>query len=484
VLVAVFYVALAPPAAWILDDHDFIPTRAALDGLGAEWRLDLTAAIGAPGASSLWRPLVTSLWRVLQAALGADPEVLRAFNISLQALCALLVAACARAAGAPAGLAAGVGAAWGLHGAGVDTVAWGVGGFDLTSTALALGATTLLARPAAAADGHVSTALRTAAAALAALGAVASKESGLILGVILPLLFGFRGLGAAVAVAMFWGLHQSVTGAAPLAASPSAAALVSAWLQGFGWILAPPATGLLAVLRPDDVLAIGRGVATLLAVVGLGWIGAREASRSAGPAHVSAIHRRTLAALAVAVLAGAPAAFAVATTQVAPTRYAHLPAALTLALLAPALAALPSRARWALGLGWFGLHLPWSAGRLQDWRDEVSLLRAELVLAPENPLPRAWIERARAAECDRVDFRAWAAAASAGAGLPFLAEERYVLAQAAFLCGRPDIAAAEVTGYLEHHPGAPANAWCLLADSLDALGHEGDAEAAARRCAG
>jgi hypothetical protein len=65
-------------------------------------------------------------------------------------------------------------------------------------------------------------------------------------------------------------------------------------------------------------------------------------------------------------------------------------------------------------------------------------------------------------------------------------QERWDLAQVAFLSHHPDIALTQVQLLITRGEGRgralPRDSYCLLADSLDALGRHQEADAAARRC--
>lgn len=126
---------------------------------------------------SYFRPLPLALWQAAVAA-GGGTAAQHAVNVAVHALNSALVAILAAGyGGARAGIVAGV--VFALFPASTEAVAWTAGAFDVVSTLFVLLAAVIWA-------GRRPTTLRTAALILCCLGGVLSKESA----VVIPLLLG------------------------------------------------------------------------------------------------------------------------------------------------------------------------------------------------------------------------------------------------------------------------------------------------------
>ena len=191
-----------------------------------------------------------------------------------------------------------------------------------------------------------------------------------------------------------------------------------------------------------------------------------------------------------AILLLAPAAVGIPFIGVAPFRYIYLPMAVGLAL---------AGGRWkgSVPRAWFiAIVLMSTIGsirvinRVGAFQSDETLWATERALEPDNPyaaggLARAWIGTGRHREA--VDL--WAKAADQvrpGIRVFDKANERWLLAQAAFLKDAPDVALDQVTKLLDEAKSsgspAPTMAHCLVADSLDAPGRHQEAELASVRC--
>lgn len=171
------------------------------------------------------------------------------------------------------------------------------------------------------------------------------------------------------------------------------------------------------------------------------------------------------------------------------SRYLFVPLAWLVILGAGPLGALPF-ARW-VWMGAVGILLLWAprtAARVWDFKDDVTLLEAELQVEPENPYARATLARHHyVAGKDRPStLRDWERALAdlpPAVKLPDRAAERWNLAQAAFLGGNPTMALEQLNHLRKLGGAPPPQAGCLEADALDALGrHEEAAAVAAERC--
>lgn len=168
VVVAVPAVVAVTAFSWSVGlgplSDDFVLGRWATTG---EW-----AAAG----WSYFRPLPLALWQATIAA-GGGATAQHVLNVSVHALNSALVAGLAAGwGGAQAGVVAGV--VFALFPASTEAVAWVAGAFDVVSTFFVLVAATLWARR--------PTTWRTAVLVLCCLGGVLSKESA----VVIPLILG------------------------------------------------------------------------------------------------------------------------------------------------------------------------------------------------------------------------------------------------------------------------------------------------------
>jgi thioredoxin-like negative regulator of GroEL len=129
--------------------------------------------------------------------------------------------------------------------------------------------------------------------------------------------------------------------------------------------------------------------------------------------------------------------------------------------------------------------------RVGAFESDETLWAAERAVEPNNPyaaggLARAWVGTGRYREA--VELWAWAAdQARPGIRVFDKANERWLLAQTAFLKQAPDVALDQVTKLIHESTTngstAPAMAHCLVADSLDALGRHDEAASASVHCA-
>lgn len=182
-----------------------------------------------------------------------------------------------------------------------------------------------------------------------------------------------------------------------------------------------------------------------------------------------------------------PAAIGIPFIGVAPLRYDYTPLALVLALAGGGCTAAVSRSWMAGILAVCALNGNRVANRVPAFDSDLSLWSAERKAEPNNPyaagsLARAWVAEGRTQEAVRL--WAWAADTTPpGVRVFDKANERWLLAQTAFLKGAPAIALEQTNKLLAEAPeSAPAMAHCLRADSLDALGRHEEASAAAVFC--
>ena len=125
--------------------------------------------------------------------------------------------------------------------------------------------------------------------------------------------------------------------------------------------------------------------------------------------------------------------------------------------------------------------------RVPAFQSDASLWAAERALEPTNPYAAGNLARAMVgAGQSEAAVGLWADAierAPSNIRVFDRANERWLLAQTAFLKGHPDVALEQTLSLLnESGEAAPAMAHCLHADSLDALGRHAEAADVAHRC--
>lgn len=494
-LLALFPVALAVAvygpasmgAGWVADDAVNLAQHAHEGDLLGEWTTPTYAHAGS-GKGHIWRPVPATLQHLVALAFGRTGTVFRLLNVALHALNVALVAALARRRGATAAGAAGLAVAFAVHPAVPDAVCWSSDVYDLAAATAVLGVLGVALAPVGLGPRAVGVAALTLVAGL-------SKESAVAIVPVVAVAVSLTGdgwrrglaLGAASALGAgaYLAWHGAVTaqGYADAASGTPLAHQVQAGLAAIGWLaVLPPRAPMAHLFVPGWGGEVVVGVGTL--VVGTGasaWLLRRD--RAAAGALLAA-------GVAWALLLG-PAGVGIPFIGVQAVRYAYLPLA-AFAVLAAGAGALWPRPRWAVGaaVAWALVSLPRTAPRTVDFAHDGALWSAELQAEPDNPyaagsLARYLLKQGEDAEALRLWVHA-VEAAPPGIRVFDLDQERWLLAQAAFLRGRPDIAHAQVTAYIasleaQGRP-VPGNAWCLTADSLDALGRPKEAEDAALLC--
>lgn len=185
-----------------------------------------------------------------------------------------------------------------------------------------------------------------------------------------------------------------------------------------------------------------------------------------------------------------PAAVGIPFIGVAPFRYIYLPLAVGLAIAGGRWHSPVPRA-WFIGVVLFSaIGSIRVAHRVGAFESDETLWAAERALEPDNPyaaggLARAWVGAGRHREAVEL----WAQAADrARPGIRVFdkANERWLVAQTAFLKGAPDVALDQAKKLLHesksNDSAVPAMVHCLVADSLDALGRHQEAASASVRC--
>lgn len=469
-----------PTAGWVLDDTLALASHAHHGDWLGEWTHPTYAWAGGE-AGHIWRPVPATLQHWAALALGRTGPVFRTLNLGIHLLNLALVMGLARSRGG-AVAASLLGLLLVTHPAVPEAVCWSSDLYDLCLTTCLLLATRVLLSP-------WKPLLRGGALAGLLLLAGLCKETALAwapLAVALPLVLSpppawrraLEGLGAAaVGLGIYTVLHGRVTGqdyGGALGAAPLTEQ-VAAWLGQVGrlvWI--PVQAPVTHLFDPANVGALGAGTLTLLA-----W-GAAVALTRGGT-------RRAIAAagLAWAVML-APTGAGIPLTRVDALRYAYPGLALALALLGGVTWPRP-RVAGALALVLALVFAVRTGARVPAWKDDLTLSAAELAVEPENPYAlglyahalvgsgrmeeglAAWRE---AVETIPPDVRVFDRGA-----------ERFKLAQAAFLSGRPHLALEQVERLHAQARGpVPALSWCLRADALDALGRSEEARQVEGRC--
>jgi len=484
------YAAGAVADGWILDDTVNLSQHAAHGDLLGEWTTPTYQHAGS-GSGHIWRPIPASLQHAAALLFGRHPPVFRLLSLAVHLLNVLLVHRLARAVGAGAGAAGLAALCFTLHPALPEAVCWSSDIYDLLlATSLLLASWVVVAAPRAA--------VRVVAGGALLLAACLCKETALAF---VPVLAGLAlwrhgwrealatGASAVIGVGLWVLLHGAVTGQGYGAAGAQTPLVhqAAAWLTSTGWLLwVPPRAPFSHFFDPQALGGPIAGLATLTLLGGLSALAwRRDRALGAGLA---------LATGAWACLL-APTGPGVPLIGLHGLRYVYAPLALFAAIAAPAAAVGASRLpRWAPS----GLLVLWCAAgawmvgdRVGDWRNPERLFEAELEAEPGNPYAAAQLARFRLVGGVEVDrsIELWAEALDTPtppARLFDTFDERWDLAQAAFLAGRPRAALVQLQHLVAQSEAQgrplPSQAYCLVADSLDAAGRPDDARAVEHLC--
>ena len=283
---------------------------------------------------------------------------------------------------------------------------------------------------------------------------------------------------------MYWAWHRLVTEQGYLDALQHDAlpSIVDAWLMLFGWIVYAPPRAPMAHLfdRATDAHEVWIGIG---AVIGLCLLAADRYRR---PQHDPLL---ALSILCTGLLF-IPAAIGIPFIGVAPLRYAYMPMALLLVTALSGWQTKPTRA-WMMAIalvssiGMFRI-----AERVPAFDNDLNLWSAELKIEANNPYAAGSKARALiATPKSKEGIELWASAidkARPGIRVFEVDNERWLLAQTAFMKGHPSIALEQVNQLMHRSEQTgrplPSMAHCLRADSLDAMGRHEEASAAAVHC--
>lgn len=475
-------------AGWVADDAVNLATHAHEGDLAGEWTTPTYAHAGS-GKGHIWRPIPATLQHLVALAFGRTAGAFRVLNVALHLGNIALLQWLCRRRGASALGAAVLALFFAVHPVTPDAVCWSSDVYDLAATTAVLGAlgVALSRSPLVA---------RAAGVALLTLIAGLCKESAVavvpVVGIAAALgrdgwrgglaLLGASGLGAAT----YLGAHGAIT-AQSYAAAAGATALGDQLLAGLGaasWLTPRRFGGAPMAHLFDPTERIGPA----LGAITLGGFGVAAI----------AMWRRDRRAAIAAIAAGAawallltPAAVGIPLIGVQAVRYAYLPLAATVLLAASADGGAPARGPLAFAVAFAALGLVQTLPRTHAFMDDGSLWSAELEAEPDNAYAAGSLARwlLKTGEDERA-LALWTRAIDdAPAHLKVFDRdnERWLLAQAAFLRGRPDLSHTQVTALIasltEQGRPVPGNAWCLKADSLDRLGRPDEAAEAATRCA-
>ncbi len=371
--------------AFVWDDLDLIVRNVALQG--PRWAALLTQDFwqSTGGGTGMWRPLVTTTFRLAGVLSDWQPWAFHLVNVALHATASALVARLALARSLPAWAALGAGLVYATAPALAESTAWISGSADAWVALSSLLALTLARR------------WREQGSTIAALGTLAcvgvallAKESALVL----PLLLAadaadaaraartrrWRPALASLALVGAWGLaHRALVAAPAHPATPGAAAGLAAlvWAH-LAWLL-PGATH-------SPLLELWRAPGAV--VSGAAWAGL--ALVSVGVA--VAIQRRMPVVLVPALVFAPLLPVAAASLLESGVRFAERSLALPAAGLALGLAMLaaqsPARARLLAGGAlavWVVLQAlaVWPA--VAAWRDDESRIRRIAQVRPRDP---------------------------------------------------------------------------------------------------
>ena len=431
----------------------------------------------------IWRPLPAWVQHVAASTMGRTGSTFRGLNVVIHATNVLVMIAVARRLGASAAAAALAALFWTTHPVMPEAICWSSDIYDLMATTFAMLAVASVAAK--------SLPRRRIGIAAAVVAACLCKESSVALVPALALVAwtmhgrrsaGETGILGGAAVAAYAAMHGEITAQsyADVARDVPLKEALDALLMNVGWWIHAPSRAPMAHLfdRIIDRNEVLTGATVLAGMSVLVAHQVRHAPTRAG---------FLLAGLASAVLLSVPAAVGIPFIGVAPLRYAYAPMAVGLTVAA---------ARWTreIPMPWVlavllvaGLGAARVSHRVPAFHDDASLWAAERSLEPANPYAAGNLARAMiGAGQSQAAIALWADAierAPSNVRVFDKANERWLLAQTAFLKGRPDVSLQQTLRLLdESGEAAPAMAHCLHADSLDALGRHAEAADVAHLC--
>lgn len=474
-----------PDAGWVLDDSIALARHDHHGDILGEWT-NATYAFADGSSGHIWRPIPATLQHLAALLLGRSSPVFRGLNLLLHLFVLMSVQCLARSRGASPPAAALLASLLVLHPAIPEVVCWNSDIYDIALTLLLLIGTRV------ALSERLNRPLRGALLSLLLLLAALCKESALAfvpLALLLPWLLSsnktlreklFSTLQDAASLGIGAGvyslLHARVAASSyseALLSSPIQAQLAAFLAQTGRLLQVPLQAGSAHLFEPQAQAPAIAGMLTLLAFVAGSILLRRDPSRAR---HLGA------AGLAWAILL-LPAGAAIPLTGVDPLRYAYPALAITIGLLGGAIPLAPrTRSLAALcSLIILALFAARALSRVWDWRDDRELFSQELALEPGNPYALGCLARALIEDGEHAaGLEAWRQAVETippGARVFPKDIERFRLAQAAFLLGRPALALDQVQALRREQPDAslPNGVFCLQADSLDALGRAEEA---------
>jgi hypothetical protein len=473
-----------PGAGFVADDAFNLAEHANHGDWAGEWSNPTYAHAGGE-RGHIWRPIPALIQHVAASGLGRVGSTFRGLNLGVHLLNVWLLGVVVRRLGGSRQVAGLIALFWTTHPAMPEAVCWSSDIYDLMATSFSLGAIAVVSGP--------SSVRRGGGIAALTLAACLCKESSVTLVPVLALvswsLHGGRqgvvsGVASAIGALAYSMSHTVVTAQGYMDAvrQTEPTAIIDAGLMAVGWWAVPPSRAPMAHLfnQTTDQAEIWAGATTMVVLAFLIAHQFRSHDRA----------RYLLVGGVGALVLLVPAAVGIPFIGVAPLRYIYLPMAVGLAI---------AGGRWnnPIPMAWVvGVVLLSTVGsirvihRVGAFQSDETLWSTERALEPDNPyaaggLARAWVGGGRHREA--VELWAWAAdQAKPGIRVFDRANERWLLAQTAFLKGAPDIALDQVSKLLHESKAtgstAPAMAHCLVADSLDALGRHEEAASASVRC--
>ncbi len=486
-IAAAVFVPAVVGAGWVADDAVNLAMHAQEGDLLGEWTTPTYAHAGS-GRGHIWRPVPATLQHLVALGVERSAVAFRLLNVTLHLGNVLLLQWLARRRGASMTGAAVLALFFAVHPVVPDAVCWSSDVYDLAATTavlallgIALSGLPLVHRAmGVAAFTLVAGLCKESAVAIVPVVGIASGmgRDGLRGGMILL-------ASSAAGAAAYLGWHGAITAqsyAAAAGATPLDEQLI-AGLGAAGWLLPRWLGGapMAHLFDPSDPLRPAAGALTLLAFL-------------AGGAAMWKRRRRSAIALVVAggawAVLLAPAAVGIPLIGVQAVRYAYLPLAVCTLLAAHDAGPCSRRTPVALAGAFAALGLVHTLPRTHAFAHDGTLWSTELAAEPENPYAAGSLARwlLKRGEHERA-LQLWVGAVEAippGVRVFDRDRERWLLAQAAFLRDRPDLAHQQVQQYItsmqaQERP-VPGNAWCLQADSLDRLGRAAEAADAATRC--
>ena len=500
-LTLLIYLPGVPNAGWVADDAVNLERHAADGDWLGEWSAPTYAHAGGE-RGHIWRPVPATIQNLVGGTFGRTGSVFKALNLLVHLVNLGLILGIGSRLLKPRLDPAGVrrvtviaATLWVVHPTLPEAVCWSSDLYDLCAASACLVLLAVIL-------GGGAMVRKTLACGVCLLVASLCKESAVVaVGLVGPIAFlesigasmrkrlvdaAILTLGALAGAMIYLAWHHQVTveSYGTALGQSSFLAVPNAYLSTIGWLVYVPARAAMAHLfRPDVWLeaAVGAGVLFTLVALAIGsW-------KTGG----RAVAQGCVAWMVMAI----PSGVGVPLIGVQPLRYTYVGLALaTLLFMRAGIGIAPKRRVWfwLIASVWVVSGLARTIPRVGDWHDNGTLWAAELEIEPDNPYAQGGLARYLLAQGEvAAGLETWTNAVSTvpnGIRVFDRQNERYLLAMAAYLYNRPQLAHEQTTIMIAELEAMgrpiPQNAWCLVADSLDSMDRHEEAVIPAKACEG